>query len=46
MLPFMIYTDHWFGAFGVALGVSLYVVPTVLWAVVAVTIASLETKHT
>jgi cellulose synthase/poly-beta-1,6-N-acetylglucosamine synthase-like glycosyltransferase len=46
MLPFMIYTGHWFGAFGVALGVSLYVVPTVLWAIVAVTTASLETKHT
>jgi hypothetical protein len=45
-LPFMIYNDHWFGCFGPAVGASLYVLPTALWAVAATTMASLETKHT
>ena len=45
-LPFMIYTDHWFGSLGFEVGVLLYVLPTALWAVVATALASLETKHT
>ncbi len=44
--PFLIYTDHWFGSLGFAIGVSLYVLPTLLWAVVVAVAASLETKHT
>jgi cellulose synthase/poly-beta-1,6-N-acetylglucosamine synthase-like glycosyltransferase len=46
MLPFMIHTGHWFGSLGYAVGFSLYALPTALWAVVATTMASLETKHT
>ncbi len=46
MLPFMIYTDHWFGSFGAAVGVLLYVLPSALWIAVAATVASIETKHT
>jgi cellulose synthase/poly-beta-1,6-N-acetylglucosamine synthase-like glycosyltransferase len=46
MLPFMIYTDHWFGSLGFAVGISLYILPTALWAVAVATLASLETKHT
>ncbi len=46
ILPFMIYTDHWFGVLDPALGITLYVLPTALWAVVAATVASLETKST
>ena len=46
LLPFLIYTDHWFGSLGITVGASLYLLPAVLWAVVAATVASLETKHT
>jgi cellulose synthase/poly-beta-1,6-N-acetylglucosamine synthase-like glycosyltransferase len=46
MLPLLIYTDLWFGALGAGVGVALYLLPTVLWLLVATTVASLETKHT
>ena len=46
LLPFMIYTGHWFGSLGFAAGLSLYVLPNALFALVATTMASLETKHT
>jgi len=46
LLPFLIYTDHWFGSFGLAAGVGLYVLPTALWVLVVATVTSLETKHT
>jgi cellulose synthase/poly-beta-1,6-N-acetylglucosamine synthase-like glycosyltransferase len=46
VLPFLIFTDLWFGALGVGGGVALYLLPTVLWLLVATTVASLETKHT
>jgi cellulose synthase/poly-beta-1,6-N-acetylglucosamine synthase-like glycosyltransferase len=46
LLPFLIFTDLWFGALGTGAGVALYLLPTVLWLLVATTIASLETKHT
>jgi cellulose synthase/poly-beta-1,6-N-acetylglucosamine synthase-like glycosyltransferase len=45
-LPFMIYTGHWFGSVGLAVGVALYVLPTALWALATAAVASLETKHT
>ena len=45
-LPFLIYTGHWFGVFGIAVGACLYVFPAFLWAVVSVTLASIETRHT
>jgi cellulose synthase/poly-beta-1,6-N-acetylglucosamine synthase-like glycosyltransferase len=44
--PFLIYTNHWFGAFGFAVGLGVYVLPTAVWAVVVAAAASLETKHT
>ena len=46
LLPFLIYTGQWFGSLGTAVGASLYLLPPLLWAVVAATVASLETKHT
>jgi cellulose synthase/poly-beta-1,6-N-acetylglucosamine synthase-like glycosyltransferase len=46
MLPLLIFTDLWFGALGAGPGVALYLVPTVLWLLVATIVASLETKHT
>src|ERR687892_1462162 len=45
-LPFLIYTGHWFGSLGLAVGLSLYVLPSALWAVATAAMASLETKHT
>jgi cellulose synthase/poly-beta-1,6-N-acetylglucosamine synthase-like glycosyltransferase len=45
-LPFMIYTGHWFGSLGLAVGLALYVLPTALWALATAVVASLETKHT
>jgi cellulose synthase/poly-beta-1,6-N-acetylglucosamine synthase-like glycosyltransferase len=45
-LPFLIYTGHWFGSLGIAVGACLYVLPAVLWAVVSATVASIETRHT
>jgi hypothetical protein len=45
-LPAMIYTGHWFGSFGTAVGMLLYLLPASLWAISSATIASLETKHT
>ncbi len=46
MLPLLIFTDLWFGALGTGAGIALYLLPTVLWLLVATTLASLETKHT
>jgi cellulose synthase/poly-beta-1,6-N-acetylglucosamine synthase-like glycosyltransferase len=46
LLPFLIFTDYWFGYLGIAVGASLYLLPASLWVVVAATAASLETKHT
>ena len=44
--PLMIYAGHWFGSLGTTLGVLLYLLPTVLFAVLAATMASIETRHT
>jgi cellulose synthase/poly-beta-1,6-N-acetylglucosamine synthase-like glycosyltransferase len=46
VLPFSIFTGLWLGALGTGAAVALYLLPTVLWLVVATTLASLETKHT
>ena len=46
MFPFLIYTGHWFGSFGVAVGAGLYLLPGALWAFLTAAVASLETKHT
>jgi cellulose synthase/poly-beta-1,6-N-acetylglucosamine synthase-like glycosyltransferase len=46
ILPFLIATDHWFGALGAGVGVLVYVIPSAIWIAVSVTAASVETKHT
>ena len=46
LLPFLIYTGHWFGSLGIAVGALLYLLPASLWVLVSATVASLETKHT
>jgi hypothetical protein len=46
LLPLLISTDLWLGAFGLGAGVALYLLPTVVWLLVSTTIATLETKHT
>jgi cellulose synthase/poly-beta-1,6-N-acetylglucosamine synthase-like glycosyltransferase len=45
MLPLLILTDLWFGALGTGAGIALYLLPTLVWLLVATTVASLETKH-
>jgi cellulose synthase/poly-beta-1,6-N-acetylglucosamine synthase-like glycosyltransferase len=44
-LPVLIYTGHWFGSVHGVVGPLLYLLPPSLWAVLAATVASLETKH-
>jgi cellulose synthase/poly-beta-1,6-N-acetylglucosamine synthase-like glycosyltransferase len=46
LLPFLIYTGHWFGSLGIAVGAGLYLLPPALWAAVTAAVASLETRHT
>jgi hypothetical protein len=46
ILPFLIYTGHWFGSVGGTVGHLMYMLPPTLWAAVAAILASLETKHT
>jgi cellulose synthase/poly-beta-1,6-N-acetylglucosamine synthase-like glycosyltransferase len=46
VLPFLIHSRLWFGAFGTGIGLALYLVPTALWTVVAATVASVQTRHT
>jgi cellulose synthase/poly-beta-1,6-N-acetylglucosamine synthase-like glycosyltransferase len=46
MLPPLIFSDLWFGAFSLGAGLALYLVPTLTWLLVMTVIASLETRHT
>lgn len=46
MLPFLIYSGYWYGALDATTGVTLYMVPSVVWLLLSATVASLETKHT
>ncbi|GIG87782.1 glycosyltransferase family 2 protein [Plantactinospora endophytica] len=46
LLPFLIINNLWFGEFGAEVGVAVYLLPTVLWAAVAATVATLETRNT
>jgi cellulose synthase/poly-beta-1,6-N-acetylglucosamine synthase-like glycosyltransferase len=46
VLPFAILTELWLGALSPALGVAVYLLPSVVWLGLSATIASLETKHT
>jgi cellulose synthase/poly-beta-1,6-N-acetylglucosamine synthase-like glycosyltransferase len=46
VLPFVILTELWLGALNPALGVAVYLLPSVVWLGLSATIASLETKHT
>ena len=46
LLPFLIVNDLWFGVFGTAVGLGLYLLPTALWTVAAATVATAETRHT
>lgn len=46
VLPFAILTGLWLGALNPALGVAVYLVPSVVWLMVSATITTLETKHT
>jgi cellulose synthase/poly-beta-1,6-N-acetylglucosamine synthase-like glycosyltransferase len=45
ILPLLIFTDLWFGALGTGAALGLYLLPSVLWLLVATTVASLETRH-
>jgi hypothetical protein len=45
-LPVLIHSGHWFGTHGTAAGLLVYLVPTALFAVLAATLASVETRHT
>jgi hypothetical protein len=46
VLPFAILTELWLGALSPALGVAVYLLPSVVWLGLSAIIASLETKHT
>lgn len=46
LLPFLVYTNHWFGALSTTAGLALYLLPSVLWLGISVTAATLETRHT
>lgn len=46
MLPLLIHRGLWFGSFGVGVGLVMYVLPSVLWLVLAAALASIETRHT
>jgi cellulose synthase/poly-beta-1,6-N-acetylglucosamine synthase-like glycosyltransferase len=46
VLPFLIVQDLWFGVLDPALGVALYLLPGLLWALTAAVLATLETRHT
>jgi cellulose synthase/poly-beta-1,6-N-acetylglucosamine synthase-like glycosyltransferase len=46
LLPLLIHTGHWFGSFGITLGLMLYLMPSALWITVVTITASIETKHT
>ncbi|GAB4578172.1 MAG: hypothetical protein Fur0022_09050 [Anaerolineales bacterium] len=46
VLPFAILTDFWLGALHPALGVAVYLLPSLIWVMVSATITTLETKYT
>jgi cellulose synthase/poly-beta-1,6-N-acetylglucosamine synthase-like glycosyltransferase len=46
MMPFLIYSGYWFGAFDTEMGLILYLIPSVVWLAVSTTVATLETRHT
>lgn len=46
LLPFLIYTGHWFGALGNVAGVVFYLLPSAVWLTLSAALASLETKYT
>jgi cellulose synthase/poly-beta-1,6-N-acetylglucosamine synthase-like glycosyltransferase len=46
LLPFLVYTDHWYGVLDPALGVLVYLLPSVTWLVLSAALASAETRHT
>jgi cellulose synthase/poly-beta-1,6-N-acetylglucosamine synthase-like glycosyltransferase len=46
VLPFAILTGLWLGALNPALGVAVYLLPSVVWLTVSATITALETKYT
>jgi len=46
LLPFAILTGLWLGALSPALGVAVYLLPSVVWLSLSAAITALETKHT
>ena len=45
-IPMLIQADLWLGAFGPAVGIAAYVLPSTLWLIMAAVLASVETRHT
>ena len=46
VLPFAILTELWLGALNPALGVAVYLLPSVVWMTVSAAVTALETQHT
>jgi cellulose synthase/poly-beta-1,6-N-acetylglucosamine synthase-like glycosyltransferase len=46
VLPLLIVNGYWFGLFGTAAGVGIYLLPTILCTVAATVMASAQTRHT
>jgi cellulose synthase/poly-beta-1,6-N-acetylglucosamine synthase-like glycosyltransferase len=44
-MPMLIQADLWLGVFGPAAGIGAYIVPSTLWLILAVVLASVETRH-
>lgn len=45
VLPLAVWNGLWFGVFGAAVGLGLYVIPMVLWLAVSTVIATIETRY-
>jgi cellulose synthase/poly-beta-1,6-N-acetylglucosamine synthase-like glycosyltransferase len=46
LLPILVYTGHWYGAFSPTAGLAFYLLPSLVWIAISATLASLETRHT
>jgi cellulose synthase/poly-beta-1,6-N-acetylglucosamine synthase-like glycosyltransferase len=46
VLPFLIVTNHWFGAVNPTAGLIFYLAPFLLWLVSSTVLATLATRHT
>lgn len=46
VLPILVYTGHWYGALSPVAGVTIYLLPSLIWLGLSAILASIETRHT